>query len=192
MNITKNRVVSINYTLTDDHNNIIDSTSGSEPLDYLHGFENIIPGLERALEGKNQGDQFSVTIPAADAYGERDDKLIIDVPLDRFQGVDSVKKGMQFHAQTSGGFRMVTVTKVAGENVTIDGNHPLAGLDLTFDVTVNAIREANAEELAHGHVHSPEHGHSHDGCGGCGSGDSGGCGAGGSGSESCGACRGNR
>jgi FKBP-type peptidyl-prolyl cis-trans isomerase SlyD len=167
MNITKNRVVSINYTLTDDHNNIIDSTSGSEPLDYLHGFENIIPGLERALEGKIQGDQFSITIPAADAYGERDDKLIIDVPLDRFQGVDAVKKGMQFHAQTPDGFRMITVTRVAGETVTIDGNHPLAGLALTFDVTVNAIREANAEELAHGYVHSHGHGHSHSGCEGC-------------------------
>jgi FKBP-type peptidyl-prolyl cis-trans isomerase SlyD len=193
MNVTKNRVVSINYTLTDDHNNIIDSTSGSEPLDYLHGFENIIPGLERVLEGKNQGDQFSVTIPAADAYGERDSKLLVDVPLDRFQGVDSVKKGMQFHAQTPDGVRMVTVTQVAGETVTIDGNHPLAGLDLTFDVTVNAVREANAEELAHGHVHAHEHGHSHDHGGCCASG--GGCEPGacdtGSGAQGCGGCCGN-
>jgi FKBP-type peptidyl-prolyl cis-trans isomerase SlyD len=188
MNVAKNRVVSINYTLTDDNNTIIDSTSGSESFDYLHGFENIIPGLERALEGKNQGDQFSVTIPAADAYGERDGKLVIDVPLDRFQGVDSVKQGMQFQAQTPDGFRMVTVTRVAGETVTIDGNHPLAGLDLTFDVTVNSIREANSEELAHGHVHSHGHDHSPEGCGGCGSG---GCEPGGSQSEGCGGCCGN-
>ncbi|MDR0623027.1 MAG: peptidylprolyl isomerase [Treponema sp.] len=182
MNITKNRVVSIGYTLTDDRNNVIDSTSGSESFDYLHGFENIIPGLERALEGKAQGDQFSVTIPAADAYGERNKGLVADVPLDRFQGVDPVKKGMQFHAQTPEGVRMVTVTRVAGETVTIDGNHPLAGMDLTFDVTVNAIREANAEELAHGHVHS--HGHEHS-CGGC---EPGACDAGESGSEGCGGC----
>jgi FKBP-type peptidyl-prolyl cis-trans isomerase SlyD len=186
MNITKNRVVSINYTLTDDNNNIIDSTAGSESFDYLHGFENIIPGLERALEGKNQGDQFSVTVPAAAAYGERDDKLVIDVPLDRFQGADAVKKGMRFHARTPEGVREVTITKVAGETVTIDGNHPLAGLDLTFDVTVNAIREARAEELEHGHVHSPGHEHSHGGCGGCGSGE---CESGGSGG--CGGCCGN-
>jgi FKBP-type peptidyl-prolyl cis-trans isomerase SlyD len=199
MNVAKNRVVSINYTLTDDHNNIIDSTSGSESFDYLHGFENIIPGLERALEGKTQGDQFSVTVPAAEAYGERDNKLVVNVPLDRFQGVDSVKKGMRFHAQTPEGVRMVTVTGVAGQTVTIDGNHPLAGMDLTFDVTVGAIREAKAEELAHGHVHSHghEHGHEHEhehehehGCGGCGSGgcEAGDCGAGESGSEGCGGC----
>ncbi|MDR2259038.1 MAG: peptidylprolyl isomerase [Treponema sp.] len=176
MNITKNKVVSINYTLTDEHNNIIDSASGSELFDYLHGFENIIPGLERALEGKVRGDQFSVTIPAAEAYGERNKGLVVDVPLDRFQGVDSVKKGMRFHAQTPDGARMVTVASVEGGTVTIDGNHPLAGMDLTFDVTVQDIREANAEELAHGHVHS--HGHEH-GCGGCESG-----------SDGCGGCHG--
>jgi FKBP-type peptidyl-prolyl cis-trans isomerase SlyD len=183
MNVAKNRVVSIDYTLTDDNNRIIDSTSGSESFDYLHGFENIIPGLERALEGKNQGDQFSVTIPPADAYGERDDKLIIDVPLDRFQGADSVKQGMQFQAQTPEGFRMVTVTRVAGETVTIDGNHPLAGVPLTFDVTVHAIREANAEELEHGHVHGHEH--SHGDCGGC---NPEGSDPGASGAEGCGGC----
>ncbi|MDR1279139.1 MAG: peptidylprolyl isomerase [Treponema sp.] len=176
MNVTKNRVVSIDYTLTDEHNNIVDSTSGSESFDYLHGFENIIPGLERALEGKKQGDHFSVTIPAADAYGERDEKLIVDVPLDRFQGDGPVKEGMQFHAQTAEGVRVVTVTRVADQTVTIDGNHLLAGLELTFDVTVNAIREATAEELEHGH------GHDHS-CGGCDSGSAG--------SEGCGGCCGN-
>jgi FKBP-type peptidyl-prolyl cis-trans isomerase SlyD len=174
MNITKNRVITIDYTLTDDNNNIIDTTSGSESFDYLHGFGNIIPGLEEALEGKCQGDCFSVTVPAARAYGERDEGMVVDVPLDRFQGTGPVKKGMRFHAETSGGFQLVTVTQVRDQTVTIDGNHPLAGLDLTFDVTVNAIREANAEELAHGHVHS------HESCGGCDSG-----------AEGCGGCRGN-
>jgi FKBP-type peptidyl-prolyl cis-trans isomerase SlyD len=173
MNIAKNRVVNIDYTLTDGSNKIIDSTSGSESLDYLHGFENIIPGLERALEGKNQGDQFSVTIPAADAYGERDDKLVLDVPRDRFQGIDTIKTGMQFEAQTAGGSQLVTVTKVGEKSVTIDGNHPLAGVDLTFDVTVNSIREANAEELEHGHVHG--HGHDHGDCSGCEPAGCGGC-----------------
>jgi FKBP-type peptidyl-prolyl cis-trans isomerase SlyD len=165
MNVAKNRVISISYTLTDDNNRIIDSTSGSESFDYLHGFENIVPGLEQALEGKNQGDRFSVTIPAAKAYGERDDRMILDVPRNRFQEAESVKEGMRFHVETAQGVQMVTVTQVADQTVTIDGNHPLAGLDLTFDVTINGVREASAEELAHGHVHA--HGHSHDGCGGC-------------------------
>jgi FKBP-type peptidyl-prolyl cis-trans isomerase SlyD len=183
MNVTKDRVISIDYTLTDEHNNILDSTSGSESFDYLHGFENIIPGLERALEGKKQGDHFSVTLPSADAYGERDERLIIDIPLDRFQDLGPVKKGMQFHTQTPDGVRMITVTNVADQTVTVDGNHLLAGLDLTFDVTVNAIREATAEELEHGHVHTPGHDHAHDCCGGCDSGPAG--------AEGCGGCRGN-
>jgi FKBP-type peptidyl-prolyl cis-trans isomerase SlyD len=181
MNVAKNRVITIDYTLTDDNNNIVDSTAGSESLDYLHGFGNIIPGLEEALEGKSPEDRFSVTIPAAQAYGERDDRLILDVPLDRFKEAGPVKKGMRFQVETSGGFQVVTVTRVVDQTVTIDGNHPLAGLDLTFDVTVNAIREASDEELAHGHVHS--HGHSHEDCGGCDSG--------GSGAEGCGGCSGN-
>jgi FKBP-type peptidyl-prolyl cis-trans isomerase SlyD len=167
MNVAKNRVVSISYTLTDDNKRVVDSTAGSESFDYLHGFGNIIPGLEQALEGKTQGDSFSVTIPAAQAYGERDEQMTLEVPLDRFQGTGSVKEGMQFHVETSQGFQMVTVTRVTGQTATIDGNHPLAGLDLTFDVTVNAIREANAEELAHGQVHSPGHGHAQGACDGC-------------------------
>ncbi|AEF85595.1 peptidyl-prolyl cis-trans isomerase, fkbp-type [Treponema primitia ZAS-2] len=158
MNITKDRVISINYTLTNSQNQILDS-SGSEPFSYLHGHQNIIPGLEKALDGKNQGDSFKVNVPAADAYGKRDDRLITTVSLDRFSGADSVKPGMQFHAETPDGeLQMVTVTKVEGNTVTIDGNHPMAGLDLNFDVAVVDIREASEEELAHGHVHS----HSHD------------------------------
>jgi FKBP-type peptidyl-prolyl cis-trans isomerase SlyD len=175
MNVAKNRVISISYTLTDDNNRIIDSTSGSESFDYLHGFENIIPGLEQALEGKNQGDRFSVTIPAAKAYGERDNRMILDVPRNRFQDAESVKKGMQFYVETAQGVQLVTVTQVADQTVTIDGNHPLAGLDLTFDVTVDGVREASAGELAHGHIHA--HGHSHEDCGDCESG-----------SEGCGGC----
>ncbi|MDR3247360.1 MAG: peptidylprolyl isomerase [Treponema sp.] len=171
MNITKNRVVSIDYTLTDAGNNTLDSTGGADPMSYLHGYQNIIPGLEKALEGKSQGDSFKVTIASADAYGERDAQLIVTIPLDRFQGADNVEPGMQFQAETPDGeYRMVTVTAVEDNQVTIDGNHPLAGLDLNFDVTVVDVREANAEELEHGHVHSHGHHHQHedcDGCGGC-------------------------
>jgi FKBP-type peptidyl-prolyl cis-trans isomerase SlyD len=169
MNIIKDRVVSIDYTLTDAGNNTLDSTGGADPLSYLHGHGNIIPGLEKALEGKSRGDSFRVTIPSAEAYGERDARLIAAVPLDRFQGADAVKPGMRFHAEApDGSFRVLTVTQVEGSQVTVDGNHPLAGLDLNFDVTVVDVRKATAEEMKHGHVHShgPHHGHC-DGCGGC-------------------------
>jgi FKBP-type peptidyl-prolyl cis-trans isomerase SlyD len=176
MNIVKDRVVSIDYTLTDKNDRFIDSTSSGEPLDYLHGYENIIPGLEKALEGRSVGDHFLVVIPMEEAYGNRDEALVTAIPLDRFEG-ETVEEGMQFQAQTPDGFRVVTVTKVEDQSVTIDANHPLAGMDLNFEVTVTAIREASAEELAHGHIHSHAHSHDCDECGGCGHGD---CGHGGS------------
>jgi FKBP-type peptidyl-prolyl cis-trans isomerase SlyD len=159
MKVEKNRVVAIDYTLTDDNNRIIDSSAGLEPLEYLHGHGSIVPGLERALEGREAGDKFTVTVSAGDAYGERDEKLIMSVPLSRFDAAEPVEKGMQFEAQTPEGRRVVTVTGVNDKTVTIDGNHPLAGMALNFDVTIKSIREANAVELSHGHVHS--HGHDH-------------------------------
>jgi FKBP-type peptidyl-prolyl cis-trans isomerase SlyD len=177
MNVTKNRVVSIDYTLRDEKNNLIDTTSGAEPLNYLHGFENIIPGLEKALEGKSRGDHFSVNLPAAEAYGERDETLIAEIPLENFKGVGEVKPGMQFHTRDSNGIRLVTVTKVADNMVTIDGNHPLAGINLNFDVTIAGIREATEEELMHGHIHGQDH------CG-CEDGDCGSSGA----EDCCGGC----
>ena len=180
MTIAKNRVVSIDYTLTDEKNNLLDSTSGQGPLDYLHGFGNIIPGLEKELEGKSQGDHFAVNISAADAYGERDERLVTDIPLENFKGIEKVEPGMQFHAHDSGSVRVFTITNVADKMVTVDGNHPLAGMNLAFDVTVAAVREASGEELEHGHVHGGGHdehcgcsgegcGNEHEncGCGGC-------------------------
>jgi FKBP-type peptidyl-prolyl cis-trans isomerase SlyD len=167
MNITKNLVVSFDYTLTDGNKEVLDSSSGSGPLSYLHGFENIIPGLEKELEGKAEGDTFIVTVPAAEAYGERDEHLVANIPLDQFEGAGEVEAGMQFQAETpEGEHQIITVTKVANGMATIDGNHPLAGIDLTFDVKIVSIREATAEELEHGHPHHEG------GCGGCG----GGCG----------------
>jgi FKBP-type peptidyl-prolyl cis-trans isomerase SlyD len=183
MNIAKDRVVSISYTLRDDKDGFIDATGEGDCLDYLHGHESIVPGLERALEGKKAGDRLTVSLSAVEAYGERDEKLVSQIALDRFEGVDSVETGMQFEAWTPGGCRIVTVTGVEGSSVTIDANHPLAGRNLCFDVTVAAVREAQPEELCHGHthgVHSCGHdhgvghdhghglGHGHcDGCGGC-------------------------
>ena len=158
-------MVSIDYTLTDDNNNLLDSTAGGEPLDYLHGFENIISGLENALEGRSAGDRFSVNIPAAEAYGERDERLVTETPLESFKGIENLEEGMQFQAQSPEGACLVTVTKIEGGEVTIDGNYPLAGMNLNFDLTVTAVREASREELSHGHVHGG--GHDHGDCGGC-------------------------
>jgi FKBP-type peptidyl-prolyl cis-trans isomerase SlyD len=156
MTIANDRVVSINYTLTNAQSQILDAT-GVEPFSYLHGHRNIIPGLERALNGKNQGDSFTIHIPAAEAYGERSEKLVTRVPLERFKGAASVQAGMQFQAETpDGDVQLVTVTAVDDDTVTIDGNHPMAGLDLNFDVSVVDVREASENELQQGRVQSAE------------------------------------
>jgi FKBP-type peptidyl-prolyl cis-trans isomerase SlyD len=185
MTIAKNKVVSIDYILTDEKNDVLDSTSGQKPLDYLHGFGNIIPGLEKALEGRSRGERFSACIPAAEAYGERDERLITELPLETFREAGAVKPGMRFHIRSDEeeGGRLFTVTKVADNKVFVDGNHPLASKNLNFDVTVTGVREASAEELSHGHAHA------HGGCHreGCGSGKEG---CGGHGDHCQGGCRG--
>lgn len=154
MEIAKNRVVSFEYTLKNDGGNIIDQSETGEPLIYLHGAENIIPGLEQALEGKRVNDALSVSIEAVDGYGEYNSEMTQVVPSSMFEGVDSIEVGMQFQAQTEQGVQVIRVSEVNGDQITIDGNHPLAGERLHFDVTVTDIREASAEELEHGHVHS--------------------------------------
>ncbi|HEX5514558.1 MAG TPA: peptidylprolyl isomerase [Gammaproteobacteria bacterium] len=161
MQVAKDKVVSIDYTLTDDEGSVLDTSQGRAPLAYLHGAGNIIPGLEKALEGKQVGEQITVRVPAAEAYGERDDALAQVVPLEMFQGVEQIEPGMRFQAQTSAGVQVVTVSKVEGDSVTVDGNHPLAGKPLNFDVSVIDVRDATEEELAHGHVHGPDDDHHH-------------------------------
>jgi FKBP-type peptidyl-prolyl cis-trans isomerase SlyD len=161
MSISNNSVASIHYTLTDGEGKVIDSSQGQEPLAYLHGAGNIIPGLEKALAGKVVGDKFKVSIPAAEAYGVRDDNMVQELPSNMFSGIDKIEVGMEFHAETEHGLQVVTVTKVEGDTVTIDGNHPLAGVDLTFDVEVADVRDATQEELDHGHAHGAGGHHHH-------------------------------
>ena len=161
MQIANNKVVSIHYKLTNDEGSILDSSEGQEPLAYLHGLGNIIPGLENALTGRAVGDKFTVTIPPADGYGERDNEMVQSVPKNAFQGVDQIQPGMQFQAQSPEGMQLVTVIDVDGDEVILDGNHPMAGITLTFDVEVTEIRDATAEELDHGHVHGPGGHHHH-------------------------------
>ena len=160
MQIAKGTVVSINYTLTDDSNNVIDSSAGGEPLAYIHGADNIIPGLEKALAGKTAGDRLEVSVAPQEAYGLRDDALAQVIPRDRFESAQDIEIGMQFQTPTSDGVSVVTVTGVDSENITVDANHPLAGMTLHFSVEVVAVRSATSEELDHGHVHGPG-GHHH-------------------------------
>jgi FKBP-type peptidyl-prolyl cis-trans isomerase SlyD len=160
MNVTKDKVVTIDYTLTNDDGQVIDTSRDREPLAYLHGAGNIVPGLESALEGKAEGEQVNVEVQPDQGYGQRDERLVQSVPRSSFSGVDNVERGMQFQARTQSGARIVTVVDVQDENVTVDANHPLAGETLNFDITVRGIREATSEELTHGHVHGAG-GHAH-------------------------------
>lgn len=153
MKITKNSVVSIHYTLTNDAGEVLDSSSGRDPLKYLQGSGNIIIGLEEALEGKSKGHHEKVTIAPEKAYGVKDDALIQQVPRTHFDPKQPIEPGMQFRAQTEAGPVVVTVTKVDDQLVTLDANHPLAGVTLHFDVEVTDVAAASDEEIAHGHVH---------------------------------------
>ncbi|MBB1088163.1 peptidylprolyl isomerase [Lysobacter sp. SG-8] len=153
MEIADRRVASFHYTLTNDDGEVIDSSSGKAPLSYLHGAGNIVAGLEKALLGKKSGDTLKVDVAPEEGYGIRHDGLVQQVPLEAFQGVEQVQPGMQFQAQTGQGPVLVTVTEVGAENVTVDGNHPLAGQTLHFDVEVTDVREATDDEQQHGHAH---------------------------------------
>ena len=161
MQIAANKAVSIDYTLTNDAGEVIDSSAGGAPLVYLHGAHNIIGGLEKALEGKQVGDELDVTVEPADAYGEYSAELVATLTREMFEGVDELEVGMQFHASAPDGqMQIVTIRDLDGDDVTVDGNHPLAGQRLNFQVKIVAIRDASQEEIAHGHVHG-EGGHHH-------------------------------
>ncbi len=160
MNITEKKVVSMHYTVKNDEGNVIDSSEGREPLLYMQGFRNIIPGLEQALEGKSAGDKLETTIEPAMAYGEVQEHLIQEVPLSAFEGVDKLEVGMHFQADSDQGPVSVVITEVNDDTVTVDGNHPLAGQTLHFNVEVVEVRDATEEELAHGHAHGAG-GHHH-------------------------------
>jgi FKBP-type peptidyl-prolyl cis-trans isomerase SlyD len=177
MNIAKDHIVSLDYTLTDDTGNVIDASRGA-PLSYLHGARNIIPGLETALEGLVIGAERKVTVPPAEGYGEYDETLVMRVPADRMGG-HAVQVGMRFHAETNAGLRVLTVKEVKGDEVVLDGNHELAGKTLHFAVKITEVRPATPTELAHGHPHQEA-----SGCCGGGGQSSGGC-CGGGGGESC-------
>lgn len=160
--VAPDTVVSIHYTLTLDDGELVDSSQGNDALVYLHGHGNIVPGLESQLTGRKVGDVFTAVVKPEDGYGEHDPAGVQTVPRSSFpRGVD-LQPGMQFQAENEDGTAAeLTVTEVDGDDVTIDLNHPLAGETLHFEVRVAAIRNATAEELAHGHVHGPQGHHHH-------------------------------
>ena len=160
MQIAADAVVLIHYTLKGDDGKVLDSSDGGEPLAYIQGHGNLVPGLEKALEGKKDGDALVVTLSPDEGYGKRNEALVQRVPKRSLQGSGEIRKGMQFQAQTEEGLRVFTVTAVVGDMVALDGNHPLADQTLHFDVEVVSVRAATAEELEHGHVHGAG-GHHH-------------------------------
>ncbi|MDF2177988.1 peptidylprolyl isomerase [Aliiglaciecola sp. CAU 1673] len=158
MKISPNKVVTMHYTVSTAEGAQIDSSRDGDPMSFIHGQRYLIQGLEDALLGKSAGDAFSVNVAAKDAYGERQDELVQVVSKTLFEDME-VEPGMQFRATTDDGEQSVMIVEVTDDEVIVDGNHPLSGVDLNFDVEIIEVREATAEELAHGHVHSG------DGCG---------------------------
>lgn len=161
MKIAKDKVVGIDYTLRDVKGEVLDRSEEGSPLLYLHGNGNLVAGLERALEGRIAGDAFRVQVAPVDGYGERDDALHMSVGRDRFEPGAELREGMRFRAGTPDGSAVFTVVGFEGNDVLLDGNHPLAGETLDFDVKVVEVREATSEEIAHGHVHAPGGHHHH-------------------------------
>jgi FKBP-type peptidyl-prolyl cis-trans isomerase SlyD len=159
MQITKNKVVTIDYTLTDTEGAVIDTSKGAEPLSYIQGTGSIVPGLEAALEGRSAGDELKVSIPPDSGYGHRDESLMLAIPRTAFEGIAQIEPGMQFVANSGSSRQMFTIVAVEDDQVQVDGNHPLAGMTLNFDVTIREVRDATGEELDHGHAHSGENGH---------------------------------
>lgn len=159
--IKENSVVTMHYELKDAAGEVLDSSKGQDPLVYLHGAGNIIPGLEEALVGKTVGDAVDAVVSPEKGYGMPVDALIQTVPKEAFgEEISKVEVGMRFQAETEQGPVPVVVTAMDEKTVTVDGNHPLAGKELHFNVSIAEIREASSEEIEHGHVHGPG-GHQH-------------------------------
>jgi FKBP-type peptidyl-prolyl cis-trans isomerase SlyD len=154
MQIGREKAVTIEYTLKDDGGKVLDTSEGRPPLTYLHGMGSLVPGLEKALDGKTAGDAVTVTLTPDEGYGARDERLIRNMPLRKLRDRDPVV-GQRVPADFDGSARLVLITALQGDYATVDANHPLAGKTLHFSVKIVGVREATAEELSHGHVHGP-------------------------------------
>ena len=157
MQIAKDTVVSFDYTLTDDEGTLLDSSDGRNPLVYLHGRSSIIPGLETALDGHTEGDELKVSIPPEQGYGARNEGLCVELSRSQFSEAGELAVGMQFRvADDDGNEQILTIVELDDENVTVDGNHPLAGLTLCFHVTVRDVRVATEDEISQGQANVPD------------------------------------
>lgn len=155
MTVENKKVVSFHYTLTGEDGEQMETSRDKQPMSYLHGAQNIIPGLENAMAGKDVGDEFQVTLAPAEAYGERNPANVQRVPSKHFKNTKRLEPGQLVSLQTRQGPMQAVVIKVGRFNVDVDVNHPLAGKTLTFDVEITDIRDASEEETSHGHVHGP-------------------------------------
>jgi FKBP-type peptidyl-prolyl cis-trans isomerase SlyD len=153
MTITKNTVVTFDYTLKDAEGKVLDTSTGKEPVEYLHGYSQIIKGVEDNLEGKASGDNFAFVVEPANGYGEYDEQLLLSVPKSKIEGDDNIDVGSPITVRMKDGERIFTIVRVDKDDVVLDGNHPLAGVSLYFDVTIRDARTASAEEIEHGHSH---------------------------------------
>ncbi len=161
MQIAAKSVVTIEYTLKSEAGDVLDTSDGREPLTYLHGMGNLVPGLERALEGHGPGESLEVNLAPADGYGDRDDKLVRNVPVRKLASDKPPQVGRRYRAQLDEGMAVVMVTGLKGDYATVDANHPLAGMSLHFQIKITEVRAATEEELKHGHVHGPGDHHHH-------------------------------
>ncbi len=160
MIVEKDKVVSFHYTLKNADGEQMETSRETDPMTYLHGANNIIVGLEKAMDGHSIEDEFVVTVEPEEGYGIRNEKNVQRVPLKRLKGVGKISVGQVLNLKTNKGQVQVTVLKVGRFNVDVDGNHPLAGTPLTFEVEIMDIRDASEEEQEHRHVHGPG-GHQH-------------------------------
>jgi len=160
MKIAKDAVVEMEYTLTNNDGEVLDTSEGGEPLAYLHGYKNIVSGLESELEGKGTGDTLKVTVDPANGYGKRNDSLIMEVPREELKHLPDLEVGMQIQSQGPEGMQVLTIAEVDDANVKLDANHPLAGITLNFAVEIKKVRAASPEEINHGHAHGAG-GHHH-------------------------------
>lgn len=160
MEIQDGMVVGMHYTLKDDKGDLLDTSDGQDPMIFLYGFGHIISGLEKAMAGKSVGDKLDVTIEPEEGYGIRDEALKQEIDRGDFEDIDDIQIGMRFQAETENGHVPIRVVTVEGSTITVDGNHELAGERLHFSVRIESIREAEQEEITHGHAHG-KGGHHH-------------------------------
>jgi FKBP-type peptidyl-prolyl cis-trans isomerase SlyD len=162
LQIDADTVVTFHYTLRGEDGALIESSAGKEPVIYMHGHANIVPGLEREMAGKQAGDKFTSTVPAELAYGPHDPNAVHRIPTKHLATKGKIVPGQMVAVNTREGERYARVVKVGHFNVDLDLNHPLAGKTLVFEIELVDVRAATEEEIAHGHAHGPGgHGHEH-------------------------------